>query len=63
MSGLRGPRGCAQTKGMKIALDLKALWKGLPLVVVVILGIVVTQGGVWLFRAMVSAIYGWSLQQ
>jgi hypothetical protein len=48
---------------MKIALDLKALWKGLPLVVVVILGIVVTQVGVWPFRAMVSAIYGWSLQQ
>jgi hypothetical protein len=48
---------------MKIALELKALWTGLPLVVVVILGIVVTQGVVWLFRAMVSAIYGWSLQR
>ena len=61
MSGYEGTRLCSD-KGMKIALDLKALWKGLPLVVVVILGIVVIQGGVWFFRAMVSAIYSWSLR-
>ena len=61
MSGYGGTRLCSD-KDMKMALDLKALWKGLPLVVVVILGIVVTQGGVWVFRAMVSAIYSWSLR-